>query len=585
MSAFLIIVVSLILFYLGYRFYARFIGRKVLCLDPNFKTPAQEVNDGVDYVPTRPGILFGHHFASIAGLGPILGPAIAVVWGWLPAILWIVIGTIFIGSVHDFTVLGLSVRHKGRSIGDVADETLGPRARVLFMLIILFALALAMGVFALVISDMFTFFGAVPTVAPTVVDVPAGETGWAYPQAVLPSMGLIVVAAVIGFLVYKKKFPLGPTIAVGVVLMFALLFAGIAFPIAFTDKALWIYILLAYAFVASFLPVWLLLQPRDFLSSFNLFALLILLTIAFLWAQPTISAPALNTAALGDLPPLVPFLFITIACGAVSGFHGMVSSGTTSKQLRSEPDARLIGYGGMLTESFLAVLVILACVAGYTLSEWNVLYSGWLSGLSSTLGAFVTGAANIASSLGIPVLVGQTFFAVTVVAFAMTSLDTGTRLIRYLIEELSRVFRLPAFVRNRYVASALAVAAIGYFALMQIDGRPAGRVLWVLFGTSNQLLAGIALLVASVYFFKKRRPTWVTFLPMLFMLIVTIWALGLNLMDWLQTPETHTPVIIVGSVILALLVWMVIEAAVGFTAFSRKRKQAELATSSPEADA
>ena len=566
MNALFVVLAAAILFLLAYRFYGKLFGQKVLGLDPDRPTPAQEINDGIDYVPTRPAVLFGHHFASIAGLGPIVGPAIAVVWGWLPAILWVVFGSIFIGAVHDFAVLGISIRHRGRSIGDVADEVLGPRARVLFMLIILFAIVLAMGVFILVIKDLFSYYGA---------DI----TARAHPEAVLPSLGLIVVATFIGYLIYKKNLPFGPTIAVGVILMFALLFAGVAFPFFIEFKQFWVFLLLGYAFLASVLPVWLMLQPRDFLSSFNLYAMLILLTLALFVANPGIAAPALNTTAMNNpgahLPDLVPFLFITIACGAVSGFHCMVSSGTTSKQLRSERDARVIGYGGMLTEGFLAVLVVVGCTAGYTAAQWGELYSGWLgdAGVGIKIGAFVTGAANITTSIGIPAVIGSTFFAVTIVAFALTTLDTGTRLTRYTLEELFRIMRLPAFFTNRYTASALAVVMIGYFALMDLGGKPAGLALWKLFGTSNQLLAGIALLVATIYFFKQRRPSWFTFLPMLFMLVITTWALAASLAGWVETGfEENMPLIVIGGATLLLLAWLVIEALVGFAVFTRQRR-------------
>lgn len=564
-------------FVLAYRFYSRYISRKVLALDPTRATPATEINDGVDYVPTRPAVLFGHHFASIAGLGPIVGPAIAVVWGWLPALLWVVVGCIFVGAVHDFVVLGVSVRHKGRTIGDIADEMLGPRARILFMLIILFALMLAMGVFALIIGDLFSYFGTDPGI----------EGNRAYPEAVLPALGLIVLAAIIGLLIRKAKFPFAPTIAVGVIIMFALLFAGIQWPLFLEFKSLWIYLLLGYAFVASILPVWLLLQPRDFLSSFNLYAMLIILFAAFVWAHPYIAAPAVNTKAMSDpaaeLPLLVPFLFITVACGAVSGFHSMVSSGTTSKQLRSETDARVIGYGGMLTEGFLAAMVILACTAGYTAAEWGSRYSSWIGNktIGFKLSSFVNGAAEITSSLGIPVLVGQTFFAVTIVAFALTTLDTGTRLIRYALEELFRALRLPAIINNRYLASFIAVAGIGYFALMRIGGKPAGIALWKLFGTSNQLLAGVALLIATVFFFKSRRPTWVTFLPMAFMIAITTWALGLSINGWIaKDASANLPLIAVGSIIIVLLVWLVVEAFASFARFAKERKTSEEGASS-----
>jgi len=568
MNSLVVVALAAGAFYLAFRFYSAHLGRRVLALDAGRPTPAQQINDGVDYVPTRPSVLFGHHFASIAGLGPIVGPAIAVVWGWLPALLWVVLGSIFIGAVHDFAVLGISMRHRGRTIGDIADEVLGPRARILFMLIILFAIALAMGVFALIISDLFSYFGADP----------AAQVSRAYPEAVIPSVGLIIVAVITGYLIHRRSFPFAPTVAVGVAVMFALLAAGIAFPLMLEAKQLWIWLLLGYAFVASVLPVWLLLQPRDFLSSFNLYAMLALLAAAFIWGHPQITAPALRTEALGDpggsLPALFPFLFITVACGAVSGFHCMVSSGTTSKQIRSEADARAIGYGGMITEGFLAVIVIMACAAGYSAAEWGSLYKAGIGGttVGVKIGAFVDGAANIAASIGIPLLIGKTFLAVTIVAFALTTLDSGTRLIRYTIEELARIARLPSRLNNRFVASALAVGVIGYFALMQIDGRPAGLALWKLFGTSNQLLAGIALLVATVYFFKQRRPTVYTFLPMLFMLSITTWALALSLQGWLADPAGNMPLIVVGGIIVLLLAWLIVEAAINFSAYRSKRR-------------
>jgi carbon starvation protein len=572
MNSLVIVLSSAALLALAYRFYARYITDKVLRIDPTRITPATEINDGVDYVPTRPSVLFGHHFASIAGLGPILGPAIAVIWGWLPALLWVVFGGIFIGAVHDYVVLGISVRHSGRTIGDVADEVLGPRARVLFMLIIIFALMLSMGVFALIIGDLFSYFGLDPALT----------ENRAYPEAVLPSLGLIVLAVIIGVLINKANFHFGWTVAAGVLIMFTLLFAGIQWPVFVEFKVFWIYFLLAYAFFACVLPVWLLLQPRDFLSSFNLYAMLIIMAIAFIWAHPDIAAPMVNTAGMGDpsaqIPNLIPLLFITVACGAVSGFHAMVSSGTTSKQLRSEKDARPIGYGGMLTESFLAVIVILACTAGYSLAEWGGRYGAWIGDktIGYKLSAFVDGAAAIATSIGIPVVVGQTFFAVTIVAFALTTLDTGTRLIRYSLEELFKIFRLPAVICNRYVAGFLAVVGIGYFALMRIGGRPAGLALWALFGTTNQLLAGIALLIASIYFFRAKRPTWVTFLPMVFMLVITTWALGLNLAQWwAKGVFENLPLILVGSAIMLLLAWLVVEAVVSFTTYSKRRRITE----------
>lgn len=564
MNSLLILLAALAAFALAYRYYGGFIARKVLALDNDNPTPAVSSGDGVDFVPTRPLILFGHHFASIAGLGPIVGPAIAVVWGWAPAVAWVVLGTIFIGAVHDFVTLGISIRNQGRSIGDIAAQVIGNRGRILFLLIILFALVLAMGVFVLVIGDLFSYFGA-------------DTSARAFPEAVIPSMGLIFVALTIGLLQRYTRLNFNMLIAVGVVLMFLLLLTGIEFPLLLEAKSLWVYLLLGYAFAASVMPVWMLLQPRDFLSSFNLYSMLALLMASLLFTAPVIVAPALNVQAINDpsasLPAMIPFLFITIACGAVSGFHCMVSSGTSSKQLEHEMDAKVVGYGGMITEGFLAVLVILACTAGYSATQWNSIYYEWIGGKGAgfTIGAFVNGSAQIVAGLGIPEHISQAFFAVTVVAFAMTSLDTGTRLIRFTIQELAAAFRLPAMFTGRVGASALAVILIGYFALIKLGGKPAGVALWKLFGTSNQLLAGIALLVASIYFFKQRKPSWFTFIPMVFMIIITAVALFLSLENWLAAGfAINAPLIIAGTIILALLLWLIIEATITFSRYSRE---------------
>jgi carbon starvation protein len=566
LNSLIVLLVAIVAFAAAYKYYGGFITRKVLELNNANKTPAETMQDGVDYVPTKPIVLFGHHFASIAGLGPIVGPAIAVIWGWAPAVIWVVFGSIFIGAVHDFVTLGISIRNSGRSIGDIADQVIGKRGRILFLLIILFALVLAMGVFVLVIGDLFSYFGA---------DI----TARAFPEAVIPSLGLIVVALAIGLLTRYTKLSFGWAMGAGLVLMFVLLFTGIEIPLFIEMKSIWIYLLLAYGFAASIMPVWMMLQPRDFLSSFNLYAMLALLLAGLFFTAPAIVAPALNQQAINDpatsLPAMIPFLFITIACGAVSGFHCMVSSGTSSKQLGHEMDAKVVGYGGMITEGFLAVLVILACTAGYTATQWSSVYSGWIGGKGAgyTIGAFVNGAASIVSGLGIPAHVAEAFFAVTVVAFAMTSLDTGTRLVRFTVQELSAAFKLPAFFTDRLGSSLIAIGLIGYFALIKIDGKPAGIALWKLFGTSNQLLAGIALLVATLYFFKQKKPTWFTFIPMLFMIIITAVALTLSINGWLEAGfQTNGPLIIAGICILCLLLWLIFEATISFSRYARKNR-------------
>ncbi|RME84387.1 MAG: carbon starvation protein A, partial [Zetaproteobacteria bacterium] len=365
----------------------------VFALDPQAETPAHALRDDVDYVPTNRYVLLGHHYASIAGLAPMLGPAIAVIWGWLPALLWVVIGALLVGCVHDFSALVLSVRHRGKSIGTIARDVIHPRTRVLFLLVIFFLVALAMGVFVLVVAGLFA--------APDRARIPPH----AHPEAVFPTWALMAIAMVIGFLVYRRRMPAGPLIAVGFVLMLLTTWWGLEHPVLGLSASAWTWILLVYAFAASVLPVWLLLQPRDFLNSLLLYLALISMLVGFFLLSPDWKAPAVNLHPAGA-PPIWPFLFITIACGAVSGFHGLVASGTTARQLDRETDAPLVGYGGMIGESLLALVAVVATTAGAfgSREEWEAFYSSWghAAGLHQKLGVFVEGNANFLAQLGMP---------------------------------------------------------------------------------------------------------------------------------------------------------------------------------------
>ncbi|MCA9441899.1 MAG: carbon starvation protein A [Candidatus Omnitrophica bacterium] len=552
-----IAVFSIVAFLLAYRFYGTFIQNQVLGIDPNRLTPSHELEDGVDFVPTNKFVLFGHHFASIAGLGPILGPAIAMAWGWLPALIWIVFGSIFMGAVHDFCALELSLRYKGRSIGEITARVIGDRARLLFLLIIFFLLALAMGVFALTIGTLFSSF----------LDPDKQYPG--YPGAVLPTFGLMLIACAIGFLVYKKNVPLGIATVIGLVLLFAITLGGMEYPILFVENlaakmqwhagTTWVIILLAYAFIASVLPVWLLLQPRDFLNSFLLYASMGMIYLGLFWNPPEMAAPALHHDYV-KFGQMFPLLFITIACGAVSGFHNLVSSGTTARQIDRSTDSKFVGYGGMLTEGALAVVVILACGAGLgSREEWLAIYvPEGLNGLGPRLSAVITGAGSFVASLGIPEQFAQQFLAVTIVAFAMTTLDSATRLLRYNVEEIGKCFRLN-FLENRYVATTVAVIAIGSFALWKIDGRPAGILLWMLFGTTNQLLACLGLLVVTVYLHKMRRPTVYTLVPMVFMFTVTFAAIILQMKEFLASDPVPMAPLVVSGVVFFMAIWLTVE--------------------------
>ncbi|GBC93765.1 Carbon starvation protein A [bacterium HR15] len=553
MNALLIVLSVAVLLGLAYRVYGRFLARRVFPLDDSQPTPAHTLRDEVDYVPAPPLVLFGHHFASIAGLGPLLGPAIAVIWGWVPALLWIVLGCILIGAVHDLGCLYSSIRNQGRTVADIAYDVAGARARVLFLLFGIFAIGLAMGVFVINIANLF---------APGLGGAESGHV----PEAVLPSAMLVAIAVAIGLLFYRLRAQLGWLTLGGVMLSLLFVWLGVRMPITTiggfeltADR--WTIILLVYAFLAAVLPVWLLLQPRDYLNSFQLFLGMGLLLVGVLLGRPQITAPAFYFEAK-NLQPLFPILFITVACGAVSGFHSLVASGTTSRQLARESHALPIGYGAMLTEGLLATLALMAVAAGLG-AEWGTRYSDWLIAGKNALANFVHGAGAIVSMTGIPLEVAKVFVATVAIGFALTTLDTGARLIRYNTQELSRALRLPA-LGNPYLATVVTVSIIGFFALLKapdpVTGqmKSVGTILWSLFGASNQLLAALALLVVSLYLRSLGRPTRYTLLPMAFMLVVTISALVLGMQGfWAQG---NWLLFGFSGVILLLALWLVGEA-------------------------
>ena len=533
----------LVLYVVVYRFYARYLGARIFQLDPTKSTPAHDLNDGVDYVPCRRAILFGHHYASIAGLAPMLGPAIAVIWGWLPGMLWVVLGTLFIGAVHDFSALVVSMRHKGLSIGKVAEDLIGHRAKSIFLLIILFLICLVMGVFVRTIAGLFTAVF--------------------YPESVFPSFALILIAMVIGWAVYKRSANISYATAIGFTLMVLSIWVGLQIAKPDLGANTWILLLLAYAFAASTLPVWLLLQPRDYLNSLLLYLGLGAAYVGFFVLQPQFVAPAV-AAHPPDAPPLFPFVFIVIACGAVSGFHGLVSSGTTSKQINRETDAVFIGYGGMVGESMLGLMAVLACTAGFqSVEAWSQHYSSWgaASGLSDKMRAFIDGAALFVTELGIPMPLAQAFIALVAVSFALTSLDSGTRLLRYNIAEIAHSIRVPKLA-DRYVASLIAVALIGFFAFYEVQGQPVGLSLWSLFGSTNQVLGALTLLTVTIYLRQRRSNYWYTAIPMAFMLTVTITAMVIDLRRYWT--EERLLLMFVAASIFVLSVWLVVEAVLRF---------------------
>lgn len=559
MPAFVVASIVGVLYFLGYRYYSRYLADKVYGLDPAFVTPAHQFNDGMDYVPTNKHVVFGHHFTSIAGAAPIVGPAVAAFWGWGPAIAWIVIGTIFAAGVHDFGSLVVSVRHKAQNIGTLAKEVISARSRTLFLLIIFFLLTLVNAVFAVVIGNLLV----------------------ANPGAVIPIFVEIPLAIAIGQYIYRRKSPaLVPSI-IGVIGLYLLIIVGNEVPIEVTGLAdalgvdprnIWVVILFVYAFIASRLPVWLLLQPRDYINSHQLFIALGVIALGMLVGWNTIAAPIVNDVPEGS-PSFFPFLFITIACGAISGFHSLVSSGTTSKQLDKEPDARYVGYMGAVGEGSLAVGALLAVCAGVaaTRVEWEALYPDFSTASGGATGNFVNGVAVFANNLGIPMDLAIIFAAVVVISFAATTMDTGVRLQRYVVQEIAQLAGWSKLAKNLTLAGLVAVIIPLAMALLP-GGGDAGYtfgVLWQLFGTTNQLTAGLALTVIAVWVTKRGRNPIAVVIPLVFLLGMTTWALIVNLRNFIEAEQWVLAPL--DAIIFVLAMWLIVEAILALRGMSGRR--------------
>ena len=506
MSSILLMLVGLSAMSLGYLFYSKFIAERIYRLDPNYRTPAHTMGDGVDYVPTNRFVLWGHHFTSVAGAAPIVGPAIAVIWGWGPAFLWVTLGTIFFAGVHDFGALWASARNRGQSIGMLSGRLIGARGRSLFLVVIFLVLLMVNGAFAAVISNLLV----------------------STPTSVIPVWGAIIVALLIGQAIYRYKVGLLWPSIIGVVVLYALILLGNAVPVVLPEtllglsaKSVWILLLFAYAAIASLLPVWVLLQPRDYINGLQLFVGLGLLYAAVLFGAPEIVAPAFNNALPDNTPSIVPLLFVTIACGAISGFHGLVASGTTSKQLDKETDARFVGYFGAVGEGMLSLAAIICCTAGFaTLVDWQAVYTAFGSG---GVNAFVSGGGTLlANGLGLPADLGATILAVMAILFAGTTMDTGLRLQRFVIQEAGELAGIKV---NTLVGTVLAVGVCMTLAFGAGADGSGGMIIWPLFGTTNQLLAGLTLAIITVILIKKGRPAIYTLVPLVFLLAMSIFAL------------------------------------------------------------
>jgi carbon starvation protein len=506
----ILIIASILILWLilGYKIYGGFIEKKVLQIDKNRPTPAQEFNDGIDFSPAKKPLLFGHHFSSIAGAGPILGPLLGVLYfGWLGALLWVAMGSVFLGAVHDYTSLMTSVQNKGTSLGDISEKTLGMRTKIIFSVFLWFALALVIAVFAVV----------------------ASQTLVSQPEIVIPTFGLIFLAIVFGWLIYKKGIPIPVATLVAIVILFLLIYLGELMPIQLPAKVMgissqnfWFFTLIIYSLFASSLPVWLLLQPRDYISTWILFLGLGLGYLGLIAFQPTIHAPAfVSFNSKGG--PLWPMLFVIIACGAISGFHSIVAGGTTSKQLPDEPSGKLIGFGSMVTEAALAGLVIFIA-AGVLIwdptgAENPLGFQYLMTSVGDPIRAFAAGYGKIISSLpAITLALGSFFGMVMLNAFVLTTLDTGTRLGRLIFSEL--MGKKASLLKNRWAASAV----ILLFASI-MGATESYKAIWPVFGASNQLVAALALIVVSSYLVAIKRPKKYTLYPAYFMLLTTLAAL------------------------------------------------------------
>lgn len=588
MDVLLIALGALVLYFVAYHTYGRWLARKIFKLDPQNKAPSIEHEDGNDYVPTSKGVVFGHHFTSIAGTGPIVGPALAVIWGWVPALLWVLFGSILIGAVHDFGSLVVSMRNKGQTIGDVAGKILTPRTRILFLSILFLALTIVLAIFGLVIAAVFRMF----------------------PSSIFPCLVQIPVALAIGVWLHRhgKSLLIPSLLALGLMYL-TVWFGDWGFLHAFNEYMaalpiiVWVAILLIYSYIASVLPVWTLLQPRDYINSLQLLSTLGLVIVGLIVAalfgidggkqSLEIVAPSIRVGAQAPAgaPHIFPFLFITIACGAISGFHCLVSSGTSSKQLKCETNAQFVGYGSMLTEGFLAVLVILACVAGLGLgipemidgkstgalitgeAAYEARYGSWQAagGLPAKVGAFVDGSANFLKALGLKPLFAVALMGVFVASFAATTLDSACRLQRYVTQELANATGVSA-LKGKHAATVFAVLIAGALAALPAPGADwelanlgkGGMILWPLFGATNQLLAGLAFLVILFWLHRRKLPLWFVALPACFMLGLPAIAMLMQLFvgegAWLTGDSPNYLLGGIGVATLLLEAWIVREA-------------------------
>ena len=573
MNSVVLVFIGFAVFFMGYKFYSRYLGKNIYGInDDQIVLPSSSLEDGIDYIPTKKHILFGHHFTSIAGAAPIIGPCVAAYWGWLPALLWILIGTVFMGAAHDFGALVTSVKEKGRSIADIASSTISNRARIMFLIFVILLVWLVLAVFAMAIADLFV---SVPT-------------------SVIPINVQIIIAITMGFLIYKKKIDIFIPSLIALGLLYFFVWVGTTSPVDFTDtmpiqsaKNLWIILLFIYSAIASLLPVWTLLQPRDYINSHQLFVGLGLLFLGIFVAHPTVDAPAVRSLSDPGTPSLFPLLFVTIACGAISGFHGLVASGTSSKQLAKLSDSRMVGYGGMIGEGTLALVSMITAVAGISLVaqanlpavgpvsdlNWSVYYDTWAHASGNKASAFVLGGGALLTSIGLSEPLANTLMAVLVISFAATTLDTATRIQRFILNEFGKATKVE-ILSNRYIATLIAIIPAVLMAFWNITDpgsgviRQAGWVLWPIFGASNQMLAALTLMVLTLYYWQKKKPFLPLLIPMLVIMVVTLSALLANAVKFYGV---NGILFILNLILITLILWMIYEGFNKVLEIRRKR--------------
>ncbi|MDU1413669.1 MAG: carbon starvation protein A [Clostridium sp.] len=538
MNSLLLLLLTIGIFLVAYITYGAYVAKK-FGIDPTRKTPAHTLRDDIDYCPANSKVLLGHHFSSIAGAGPISGPIQAAIFGWVPVFLWVIVGSIFIGGVHDFGSLVASVRHDGKSIGEVIKVNIGDRGKKLFNIFGFLTIILVVAAFADICASTFAYDPGAPE------KLMGAQAGTA-------SMLFIVLAVVFGTCVYRKGAKLSVASIIGVLALILCIYIGYKFPICKFSKLTWQIILLVYIFFASTLPVWLLLQPRDYLCSFLLYGIIIGAVLGIIIKHPTLQIPAFSGFTVGG-KTLFPFLFVTVACGAISGFHSLVSSSTTSKQIDKEaPDAKFIGYGAMLIEGVVAIIALIA--VGYVTKAEG-----------TPAGIFANGVASFMTGFKVPVEIGVVFVTLCFSAFALTSLDTATRIGRYILQELceGKDGRKNIVSKNMYVATGITVLLS--FGLILFGYNK----IWPIFGSANQLLAALALLAITAWLTKSGKKSLFTIIPMIFMFIVTLSALGLLIKDYLFVANPNYVLGIIAVVLFILAIVLIVEA---YTTLVGKKK-------------